>query len=370
MLVLFEHAHDVLLVNYPVATPASHHPLLLRLFYPLISAGTQAVNIFFVLSGYLVSGSIFRSLAGGQWSWRRYLTHRLVRLWVVLGPALLLCTFWDGLRLARSGGPPALIAAWTLRRPYDGLTAQTFTSNLFFLQTLYTRTFGSDRPLWSLAPEFWYYLLFPLVLLAWRRETARRARAGYALGALAVAAFMGRGVLALFPVWLLGVALVKLPPRPMPRLFRWVAALVYAPTVFTLATLPWPYRYFKQDYVCGVLTTLFLWTVLSARAPVREQTLPVQLTRRLAGFSYSLYLVHFPLLAFLATYLVHGALWQPTGQHLLALAAVCAVILLYAAGVAALTEERTDTVRRWVERQLRLTGMPVRNSLPDPPRYN
>ncbi len=52
--------------------------------------GSQAVIIFFVLSGYLVGGSVLRGITAGNWSWGRYLRRRLVRLWVVLIPALLI----------------------------------------------------------------------------------------------------------------------------------------------------------------------------------------------------------------------------------------------------------------------------------------
>jgi hypothetical protein len=38
--------------------------------------------------------------------------------------------------------------------------------NAFFLQTIAGPTFGSNGPLWSLAYEWWYYVLFPLVLAA------------------------------------------------------------------------------------------------------------------------------------------------------------------------------------------------------------
>ena len=58
--------------------------------YVLTGAGHQAVIIFFVLSGYLISGSIYRMISACRWSWRKYLTHRLVQLWIVPFPALLL----------------------------------------------------------------------------------------------------------------------------------------------------------------------------------------------------------------------------------------------------------------------------------------
>jgi peptidoglycan/LPS O-acetylase OafA/YrhL len=41
-------------------------------------------------------------------------------------------------------------------------TATTFVGNLAFLQTIAVPIFGTNGPMWSLANEFWYYLIFPL----------------------------------------------------------------------------------------------------------------------------------------------------------------------------------------------------------------
>src|SRR5262245_21311046 len=57
---------------------------------PHITIGHVAVMVFFVLSGYLVGGSVLKSIASGSWSGRAYLIKRLVRLWVVLIPAVII----------------------------------------------------------------------------------------------------------------------------------------------------------------------------------------------------------------------------------------------------------------------------------------
>src|SRR5437868_5279704 len=63
---------------------------LIGAVYFLTSLGHQAVVVFFVLSGYFIAGNVLRSLADQSWNWRGYLTRRLVRLSIVLIPALLL----------------------------------------------------------------------------------------------------------------------------------------------------------------------------------------------------------------------------------------------------------------------------------------
>src|SRR3954454_24406268 len=47
-----------------------------------ITWGHEAVVVFFVLSGYLVGGSVLRDIKLQRWSWQKYLTLRLTRLCV------------------------------------------------------------------------------------------------------------------------------------------------------------------------------------------------------------------------------------------------------------------------------------------------
>ena len=163
LLVVVEHLRAFLFVPFTqVVSPG----VITKAFYLVTGLGHQAVMIFFVLSGFLVGGSVITALQKGKWSRRTYLLRRMSRLWVVLIPALLLTLFWDklGCSIAPGGyhgdycelyhsGPTTLIPAdWSIA---------TFFGNAFFLQTILVPCFGTNGPLWSLANEFWYYLLFP-----------------------------------------------------------------------------------------------------------------------------------------------------------------------------------------------------------------
>src|SRR5690349_289647 len=64
--------------------------LTAKLFYAVTAFGHDAVVVFFVLSGYLISATVMRDCATGRWSWARYGVSRWVRLSVVLVPGLLL----------------------------------------------------------------------------------------------------------------------------------------------------------------------------------------------------------------------------------------------------------------------------------------
>lgn len=64
--------------------------------YFLTSLGHAAVEVFLVLSGHVIAGSVLAARRAGTRSWRRYLVSRLTRLEIVLLPALALGAPWDG----------------------------------------------------------------------------------------------------------------------------------------------------------------------------------------------------------------------------------------------------------------------------------
>jgi peptidoglycan/LPS O-acetylase OafA/YrhL len=110
---------------------------------------------------------------------------------------------------------------------------------------------------------------------------------------------------------------------------------------------------------------IFLWILLSASRIPAEPGAARSVSLGMARFSYTLYLIHEPLLALLTRPLNPGSPWQPTPGHLLLAGAVLGIILLFAWGLAAVTEFHTAAVRGWVEGWLGRgeTGAPDRHPL-------
>ncbi len=165
LLVMLGHLRAFLFVDYGEVAGSGR---LTKAFYFATGLGHQAVMVFFVLSGYLVGGSVIAGLRKGSFRWGGYAAARLVRLWMVLLPALLLtlgadlagrhvnaAAYAGGLNSQFMSGP-------TVAEPasLDGLT---FLGNLGFVQTIAVPVYGSNGPLWMLANMFWYYVLFPLL---------------------------------------------------------------------------------------------------------------------------------------------------------------------------------------------------------------
>ena len=358
VLVLLDHWRNMLFVDYRAL---QGHRILAAIPYLLTSAGHQAVVVFFVLSGYLVGGSVWRSLDRGTWNWVNYLSHRLVRLWIVLLPGLLLCLLWDqvGLRLHHA---PLLYggANYNHLTPavQPGLTPLAFFGNLCFVGGLHVPIFGSDGALWSLAFEFWYYLLFPLALLLIRRQTSVPRRAVLLGLLLACALVAGREVLISFPIWLLGAWLAR-ARRPQPGSFFRRSIVFLYPLLFFGGSKLHLIPGVGQDYGLALATAALLVVLLQQTQPAKAGEVGVRLARPLAGFSFTLYVAHLPFMLLLTSVLAGDGRWQPVGAALPLGIAVLALTLLYSYGLAAVTERHTERVRKTIEGWLRFSRSPT-----------
>ena len=133
--------------------------------YRAFSGGYVGVDVFFVLSGYLITTIIVEEIETGRFSLLDFYERRARRIL----PALLLVIL------------ASLPFAWFWLMPNDletyansVLAVLTFTSNFFFYgSTGYFETNAELQPMlhtWSLAVEEQYYILFPLLMMViWRR---------------------------------------------------------------------------------------------------------------------------------------------------------------------------------------------------------
>jgi peptidoglycan/LPS O-acetylase OafA/YrhL len=136
---------------------------------PQFPGGFIGVDVFFVISGYLITTLILHDVAKGRFSIANFYERRVRRIF----PALLAV-----LAFASVAGYLILLPA-DARTFGQSLVATTvFSSNLlFFQQTGYFDAAAETKPLlhtWSLAVEEQFYLLYPLLLLLIGRYLRKR----------------------------------------------------------------------------------------------------------------------------------------------------------------------------------------------------
>ena len=132
-----------------------------------LKAGFMGVDIFFVISGYLISSIIFENLDRGSFSFGQFYGRRIKRIFPALTLVLLSCLIfsWFGLlgdEFKQLGKHMAAGAG--------------FVSNFFLWQESgYFNNAAETKPLlhlWSLAIEEQFYIFWPLIVwVTWKRKT-------------------------------------------------------------------------------------------------------------------------------------------------------------------------------------------------------
>jgi peptidoglycan/LPS O-acetylase OafA/YrhL len=278
---------------------------------PAVFGGFVGVDIFFVISGFLITGIIQSELETGSFSFARFYERRVRRLLPALYTMVALTAI------------PSFHYLLTSERQefFRSITAVvTFTSNFFFwFQTGYFDHAAVEKPLlhtWSLAVEEQFYLALPLLLWGFSRVTRKgRLALPIILGALALASFA-------LSIWLMksdgsANAFFMSPPRawefliggliatpgfPVLRnalaqqIVRGVALVVIAIPIFSLRQGP-GFPGFNALAPC-IGAALFLWSGIGVPTQTRSRYSPLNVVQFFGQISYSLYLWHWPLFTF------------------------------------------------------------------------
>jgi len=277
------------------------------------SGGYVGVDIFFVISGYLITSIIVRELGAGQFSIARFYERRVRRILPAL-TVVVVATLLAGLVLLS----PAQLA--DLGR--SATATSVFSSNIFFfLGSGYFDGSSELKPLlhtWSLAVEEQYYILFPFLLMFIAKRHSSR-----------------------FGVWLISVGIISLlaciywtgingsatfyliPFRAWELLIGSVLALQLLPkfegaaarnvlSIVGLAMMLTSVFVYTHDTLfpgaAALLPTLGTAFVIHAGAGGKTFVNRALSVRPMVFFgliSYSLYLWHWPIVVFAKQYLIN-----------------------------------------------------------------
>lgn len=328
---------------------------LWKLLYFFSGFGHSAVMVFFVMSGFLVGGKVLDRLAQGSFSWQKYGLDRISRLYAVYVLALLLGGTLDwlgyhffnqfGLYNQKFTGRIAVIN----HDFHQNLAVPIFFVNLVMCQTVLGPVFGSNGPLWSLANEFWYYLSGPLLL-----GLIFEKRVGFKLlgmaGLAATFWFLPVPILIYSLVWLLGAALFFINGRRLLPL--WFSAGLFA-ACFCVARLKWLAVPYLPDFLIGISFALLINSGSNASRRLHGH----DWNRLAAGFSYSVYLCHFPFLTIVISMLLQNGWLDFRAYPTPKLAAVFLMVLIltyvWCFLISLATERQTTRIRTWLNQCLK-----------------
>ena len=266
------------------------------LFWQLTGYGRSAVLVFFVLSGFVIASVTDTR----ECSLEDYAASRVARLYSVMVPAFVLTALLD--YLGNAIDPRLYGPEWnpTATHPVLG-----YALSAVFLGESWKLTMlpGFNVPFWSLNYEAWYYVLFGAAIFL---------RGPLRTSVLVFAALLaGPKILLLLPVWLMGVAAwrwrAKLPENwGAPTVAAGCAGLIALEALggqhlFWRPGTRWlPPQFSLYDYILGTIVALSIVGLANARPPMPSARFQ-RMVHALAGTTFGLYLLHYPLLNFFAT---------------------------------------------------------------------
>src|SRR6185437_9559421 len=252
-----------------------------------------AVVVFFVISGYLIGGSVLRSPI----NWRSYFVNRFSRIYIVLIPALALTATLDGASHYLLANNPVYAQPWPSGvagrvAPYDLYGVSNILASVFSVESIYTEPMGSNTALWSLGYEWVFYFVFPLILLplGTRRKSPSLQLFVTAAFALVLVAIHRPAGAMYWLIWCAGAAAAaaSFPNPPRPNVTEYWAAILAAFSLIVFISI-------------NILNTgLSLFVIGMAFAALLTQrrflrlSLNPHIDKILADCSYSLYVTHMP----------------------------------------------------------------------------
>jgi peptidoglycan/LPS O-acetylase OafA/YrhL len=320
-----------------------------------VGGGFVGVDVFFVISGFLITSLILRDLDRGSFSIVEFWERRARRIFPALAVVVIV----------------TLIAGWFLMLPFglqvigqSAVALTVFASNIQFWRTSgYFDPAAEENPLlhtWSLSVEEQFYLIVPLLLcLVFALRFQRRL--GLILGVGVLASFLvsvyylGRdpkGAFYLLPsrAWELGAGSLLVLARPVSNsafrgLMAWLglASVLYA-CFFYDAHTAFP-GFAAIMPVMGAV--LLIWAGMTGGAADESKPTLVQRfleAKLLVGIgllSYSFYLWHWPFFAF------HRYLFSDSPGVPLALGYIILALLISIASLKYI--ERPFRERRWAQ---------------------
>lgn len=285
--------------------------LLYHAFPQTLPGGFLGVDVFFVISGYLISGIIFRDLLSENFSYKRFYEKRIKR---IIPNLLLLLTF------------VASIGFFILLpHEYENLGRHIYSSAAFienFRLLKEVDYFTEDalrKPLlhlWSLAIEEQFYIIFPIIFAIIWKATRSKTIIGFAVFITIIGSLIGcflcednsfRFYFPLTRFWEIGAGIIlayaerfhEFNPRKISVTLRHILSIIgLSAIIIPICT------YSPNTPHPGLITILPIFGSISlitasSDALVNKTILSWRLITFIGLISYSLYLWHWPILSYL-----------------------------------------------------------------------
>jgi peptidoglycan/LPS O-acetylase OafA/YrhL len=294
-------------------------------FYFIVDAlAAYAVMLFFILSGFLITYSILNITQRNQnyFNTSEYLKLRLLRLHPPLVFSLLLTLLITFIILKfKLFGSISYFLPGDLNPIIEKINFNLgdYIASFFYLQGVFIGAPPTaNLPLWSLSYEFWYYLFAMFIAMAVINKKWFLGFFGLLFFSFSIFYLQNYHMLILFSVWLAGAGLACLYATKLlftffGKILLWTGlVLSLSITFLALNDQGWAYLYPYTDFPHHQISTWILALISITMACIiglflhktyfsqNQAGIPDKKTKNFlangAPYSYTLYMIHYPLL--------------------------------------------------------------------------
>ena len=273
--------------------------VILNHYFGLVPAGYIGVDMFFVISGFLVGGIIYEQAVTKQFSLSSFYINRIHRII----PAQLFMIVLIFIALTLLHFPAELLEQYSHEVIYSVLSISNFNywSSVGYFDLESGRKFLLHT--WSLGIEEQFYLIFPvflLLLLRFKKNTGTCILLSLLVLSLTINylpfAFHTKFYLLPFRFWEFlagfGIYYISLTKVPLTRFISWIAIAAF----FFLQVNPFHFSALTLIIAGAVSFGLLFLSLENSENTILKQLLSSRVMRYLGKISYSLYLAHWPVM--------------------------------------------------------------------------
>jgi peptidoglycan/LPS O-acetylase OafA/YrhL len=265
-----------------------------------------AVLLFFILSGFLIT---YSTLKKKNYSFSQYFIDRFSRIYVAFIPAIIFVFLLDLLSITIR--PENYVYA-------DAFNIRTFIGNLLMLQDFplllksprdeFITSFGSARPFWTLAVEWWIYIFFGYIVLIFVKKEKIKFRDLITFAFLAIVPVYnivsGRGS-GLTAYWIFGSLICLLLMQNFAEKIPLRTKKIFFLLLIILAALRITITMTEYEAIFAFILALALLLILDITTNIQFSNKVIKLIKFNASYSYTLYLIHYSILSFLHSNFMH-----------------------------------------------------------------
>jgi peptidoglycan/LPS O-acetylase OafA/YrhL len=290
---MLAHYRGMFFVEYRLL-PESQHNIFTQIFYLLTRFGEQPVIVFFVLSGFLVGGRAIENILNKDVNIKSYCINRFVRIFLPLIASSILVIIID------------LVMSAPI--PFGDILGSLFSFQVIFTSCSY------NPPLWSLAYEVWFYIMMGCIMtISIRKKDGTNSIYAFLIFVICIYFFLILKPIYLL-IWLMGALAYLLPRENISyKKIKILSLIILLSISFGLSQSVSDSRSIKItlfsflndtniSIFLALITCLLVHYIITAVPKKKIEQQVEEIGSKLASFSYSLYLTHYPLMRLLSYY--------------------------------------------------------------------